>query len=185
MLFGAFHRALLTVFAAALGEFGTILDDFSYIEDQCEGLAPELAYHASVCLLVGYLVVMAVVLLNLLIAVLSTAHQEVSHKRAVDVLVEKYIASTFLFSEKTFRGSDTKDTVLSPPSQVYAKRRQEFFLARARLILQNAQAVVHRRIPVPFNLIQALFGIFFDLMAEIPRLYYNIIRWGIDSLAML
>lgn len=82
MLFGEFHRALLTVFGAALGEFGTILDYFSYIEDQCEHLVPELAYHVSVCLLVAYLVVMAVVLLNLLIAVLSTAHQEVCQKRA-------------------------------------------------------------------------------------------------------
>lgn len=90
MLFGKFHRALLTIFAAALGEFGTIIDHFDSIEDQCENLAPELAYHASIILLVAYLVVMAVVLLNLLIAVLSTAHQEVSKEKAVGVLAGKY-----------------------------------------------------------------------------------------------
>ena len=34
MFFGKFHRALLTVFAAALGEFGTIIDYyFDLIED--------------------------------------------------------------------------------------------------------------------------------------------------------
>ncbi|CAN0376362.1 unnamed protein product, partial [Ascophyllum nodosum] len=79
--FGTFAAALLSVFSAGLGEFGDILDDFAGAEEYCaENPAPRLLEPAGVVLLLGYLVVMAVVLLNLLIAVLSSAHQKISSK---------------------------------------------------------------------------------------------------------
>ena len=81
--FGTFAAALLSVFSAGLGEFGDILDDFAGAEEYCaENPAPRLLEPAGVVLLLGYLVVMAVVLLNLLIAVLSSAHQKVSRTLA-------------------------------------------------------------------------------------------------------
>lgn len=69
--FGTFSHSLLTTFEAALGQF--YADDFDDIGSQCPNLpAPGRSRHAGMFLLVTYLIVMAVVLLNLLIAVLST-----------------------------------------------------------------------------------------------------------------
>lgn len=77
--FGTFPSALLTIFAASLGEFGDIIKDLKEIDYHCEGNpANDIAYIASVFFLVTYLVIMAVVLLNLLIAVLSSEHQKAS-----------------------------------------------------------------------------------------------------------
>lgn len=74
--FGSFGDSLLTVFASALGGFDfTIFDDA--VEDTCRCDLPQGARHAAIFLMVSYLITVAVVLLNLLIAVLSTAHNEV------------------------------------------------------------------------------------------------------------
>lgn len=75
--FGTFDHALVVVFGAPLGEFSFQL--FDNVESDCPlHPAPERARDAGTFLLVGYLIVMAVVLFNLLIAILSTAHKEVS-----------------------------------------------------------------------------------------------------------
>lgn len=77
--FGTFPSALLTIFAAALGEFGDIIEELKDIDIQCGEIpAKDIAYIAGVFFLVTYLVIMAVVLLNLLIAVLSSEHQKAS-----------------------------------------------------------------------------------------------------------
>eukprot|EP00903_Cladosiphon_okamuranus_P009225 g8807.t1 len=74
--FRTVDRALVVVFGAPLGEFS--FEIFENVEDQCPNQpAPRHAAGAGSFLLVSYLVVMAVVLLNLLIAILSTAHKEV------------------------------------------------------------------------------------------------------------
>lgn len=71
--FGSVDKSMLTLFQAMLGGF-----EFEVLikaDDDCG--RPQWANSASVCLLVTYVVIMAVLLLNLLIAVLSTAHAEV------------------------------------------------------------------------------------------------------------
>lgn len=74
--FGTFGASVLTVFEAGLGQFD--FTDFDDVEVQCpDHAAPGRVHHAAIFLLVMYLIIMAVVLLNLLIAVLSTAHSEV------------------------------------------------------------------------------------------------------------
>ncbi|CAM9548053.1 unnamed protein product, partial [Ectocarpus fasciculatus] len=75
--YGSFGTAFLTVFKAPLGEFA--FEDFDDVGGQCPGNpSPGRASDAGTFLLVAYLVVLAVVMLNLLIAVLSTAHGEVN-----------------------------------------------------------------------------------------------------------
>lgn len=66
-------RSLLTLFRAMVGnfEFDDIYDDF----ESCP--QPRWARDTGIGLLVFYLIVMAILLLNLLIAVLSTVHSEV------------------------------------------------------------------------------------------------------------
>ena len=77
--FGTFAAALQSVFGAGLGEFGDTLGGFVDAEEYCaENPAPRLLEFAGVVLLLAYLVVMTVVLLNLLIAVLSSEHQKAS-----------------------------------------------------------------------------------------------------------
>ncbi|CAB1096081.1 unnamed protein product [Ectocarpus sp. CCAP 1310/34] len=74
--YGSFGTAFLTVFKAPLGEFK--FEDFDDVGGQCPyNPSPGRASDAGTFLLVAYLVVLAVVMLNLLIAVLSTAHGEV------------------------------------------------------------------------------------------------------------
>lgn len=65
--------ALLTLFKAMLGDFD--FDVLLEADGMCERAPWSNA--ASVLLMVSYLVIMAILLLNLLIAVLSTAHAEV------------------------------------------------------------------------------------------------------------
>ncbi|CAM9102556.1 unnamed protein product, partial [Hapterophycus canaliculatus] len=77
--FGHFHQALVFVFGAPLGDF-SFQELFDEAADQCpDHSAPDWVGDAGTLLLVAYLVVMAVILFNLLIAILSTAHFEV-HK---------------------------------------------------------------------------------------------------------
>lgn len=71
--FGSLDRSLLTLFRAMLGDFD--FDVLMAAEDSCG--RPPAAKVAGILLLVFYLVIMAILLLNLLIAVLSTAHAEV------------------------------------------------------------------------------------------------------------
>lgn len=82
-----------------------------------------------------YTITMSVVLLNLLIAVLSTAHDE-----------------------------------------VYVNAEKEFHLARARLIVQSARSVAHRRPPPPLNLMKLGLGVLIDVFTEISRF----ILWAKD-----
>lgn len=70
--FNTFGDSYLTMFKAMLGDFD--FDSFKYA-NQC--YRPEWAEEVGVTLLVLYLAIMAILLLNLLIAVLSTAHAEV------------------------------------------------------------------------------------------------------------
>ncbi|CAM9885508.1 unnamed protein product [Ectocarpus fasciculatus] len=74
--YGSFGTAFLTVFKAPLGEFE--FEAFDDVGGVCPDIpSPGRASDAGTFLLVAYLVVLAVVMLNLLIAVLSTAHGEV------------------------------------------------------------------------------------------------------------
>lgn len=72
--FKTFGTSLITVFEAALGQFD--FEQFDRASEYCN--RPEWARHAGIFLLMAYLIIMAVLLMNLLIAVLSTAHAEVS-----------------------------------------------------------------------------------------------------------
>eukprot|EP00752_Nemacystus_decipiens_P009021 g8052.t1 len=75
--FGNFHQALVVVFGAPLGDF-SFQELFDGASGQCpDHASPEWVGDVGTLLLVAYLVVMAVILFNLLIAILSTAHYEV------------------------------------------------------------------------------------------------------------
>lgn len=71
--YGNFADAYLSMFRAMLGDF-----DFDTLEFASECGLPSLTESALVGLLVLYLVIMSILLLNLLIAILSTVHAEVS-----------------------------------------------------------------------------------------------------------
>lgn len=71
--FNTFGDSYLTMFKAMLGDFD--FDSFKHA-DKC--YRPGWAEQVGVTLLVLYLAIMAILLLNLLIAVLSTAHADVS-----------------------------------------------------------------------------------------------------------
>eukprot|EP00903_Cladosiphon_okamuranus_P014652 g13586.t1 len=73
--FGTFGRSFVTVFSSALG--GPDFDIFEGQDSDCNCDLPEGARSAGIFLMVAYMITMSVVLLNLLIAVLSTAHDEV------------------------------------------------------------------------------------------------------------
>lgn len=72
--FQDFGKSMLTLFHAMLG--GGTFEVFEEDYSQCNGGTWML--DAGIFLLVLYLIVMAILLLNLLIAVLSTIHDEVS-----------------------------------------------------------------------------------------------------------
>lgn len=175
--FGTFGDSLLTVFSSALG--GPEFDLFDDVGSDCRCNLPRGARSAGIsmmvvskvgcptnsddsrtlpkiswlvpfnltpahrqpefssiptCVLLSarsrqvYTITMSVVLLNLLIAVLSTAHDE-----------------------------------------VYVNAEKEFHLARARLVVQSARSVAHRRPPPPLNLIRLGFGVLIDAFTEIWR----------------
>lgn len=74
--FGSFVQALVFVFGAPLGDFE--FENFFDTEVQCpKHPAPGRARDAGTLLLVCYLIVMAIILFNLLIATLSTTHKKV------------------------------------------------------------------------------------------------------------
>eukprot|EP00903_Cladosiphon_okamuranus_P014653 g13587.t1 len=73
--FGSFGDSFVTVFSSALG--GPDFDLFDDLGDGCRCDLPSGARIAGISLMVVYMITMSVVLLNLLIAVLSTAHDEV------------------------------------------------------------------------------------------------------------
>ncbi|CAN0442122.1 unnamed protein product [Ectocarpus sp. 12 AP-2014] len=124
--FGTFGDSLLTVFSSALG--GPEFDLFDDAGSDCRCNLPRGARSAGISMMVVYTITMSVVLLNLLIAVLSTAHDE-----------------------------------------VYVNAEKEFHLARARLVVQSARSVAHRRPPAPLNLVKLGFGVLIDLFTEIWR----------------
>lgn len=114
--FGNFWDSVLTLFSAMLGDF-----DFSKFSlgDSSENECIYVPHReAGVILLVVYLIIMAVMLLNLLIAVLSTAH-----------------------------------------SKVYGNAEKQFHAARAKLIVQSRDDVVHDVLPPPFSLIKPISGL--------------------------
>ena len=65
--FGTFWRSMLTMFESMLGGF-----DFDVLLSADECNRPSWAYEASVWMLAGYEIIMAILLLNLLIAVMAT-----------------------------------------------------------------------------------------------------------------
>lgn len=75
--FEDFGASLLTLFHAMLG--GASFDMFDDEIIDCKGASWD--HHAGIFLLVAYLIVMSILLLNLLIAVLSTVHDKVSATR--------------------------------------------------------------------------------------------------------
>lgn len=75
--FGTFIASLLTMFEGALGDFD--LKIFKYYISECD--RPKWAHPFGIVIMALYLVLTAVVLMNLLIAVLATAHADV-HKNA-------------------------------------------------------------------------------------------------------
>ena len=108
MAFGEIGDSLLTIFVAMLGEF-----DFSVFYERYEngdGLDCGGVMHieAGVALMVIYLVIMAVMLLNLLIAVLSTAHAEVQQNASKEFQLAR--AKIIIQS-----GEDVLNDVLPPP----------------------------------------------------------------------
>lgn len=106
--FGKIGDSLLTIFAAMLGEF-----DFTVFYERydngagvdCGGV---MHVEAGVTLMVIYLVIMAVMLLNLLIAVLSTAHSEVQQNASKEFQLAR--AKIIIQS-----GEDVLNDVLPPP----------------------------------------------------------------------
>lgn len=70
--YGTFWRSLLTMFESMLGNF-----DFDTLSSAGMCHRPSWAYNAGVLLLMGYLVIMSILLLNLLIAVMSTVRSPV------------------------------------------------------------------------------------------------------------
>lgn len=70
--YGTLADALLSMFKAMLGDF-----DFDDLRPSTDCKHPDFAEDAATALLVIYLVLVAVLFLNLLIAILSTVHAEV------------------------------------------------------------------------------------------------------------
>ena len=106
--FGSLRAALLTMFEYMLGEF-TFETFYARYEnadgEDCGGVEYE---EFGVTLLVIYLVIMAVMLLNLLIAVLSTAHSEIQKNAAKEFQLAR--AKIILQS-----GEDVMNDVIPPP----------------------------------------------------------------------
>ncbi|CAN0140980.1 unnamed protein product, partial [Scytosiphon promiscuus] len=73
--FGSFGSSFVTVFSSAFD--GPDFDVFDQAASDCGCDRPEAARLAGISMMVAYMVVMALVLLNLFVAVLSTAHDEV------------------------------------------------------------------------------------------------------------
>lgn len=106
--FGTLGDALLTMFVSMLGEFD-LEPFFSRYEGANGEDCGEVTYvQAGILLMVIYLVIMAVILLNLLIAVLSTAHAEVQ----VNASKEYHLARAKIVLQS---GEDVLNDVLPPP----------------------------------------------------------------------
>lgn len=106
--FGTFRGALLTMFQSMLGSFD--FDSFHARYENADGEdCGSLRYSEfGVILLVMYLVITAVMLLNLLIAVLSTTHSEVHQNAPKEFQLAR--AKLILQSEE-----DVLKDVLPPP----------------------------------------------------------------------
>lgn len=206
--FGTFYGALPVVFGASLGDFS--FEEFNNIETECpDHPAPERARDAGIFLLVMYLIVMAVILFNLLIAILSTTHSEVrqsvdqgertcdsmrgnrNRQRRKDAFVSAdltafttatifdasgpvFAAPVLMFRSKpATRGTKQENDSLTdadpscPSPQVHRNGEMQYHLARTRLIMRSVEAVAHRRIPPPLNLIQLVLGLLFDAFGEL------------------
>ncbi|CAN0206945.1 unnamed protein product, partial [Hapterophycus canaliculatus] len=80
-VYGTFHDALLDMFRAMLGD--TSFDRFQASQNvTCTG--PSWKFDAGIFILVTYIVIMAILMLNLLIAVLSTVHDKVSENSVTE-----------------------------------------------------------------------------------------------------
>lgn len=106
--FGSLGDALLTMFSSMLGEFNFEVFDQNYENDNGEDCGGITYLKAGVVLMVLYLIIMAVMLLNLLIAVLSTAHSEVQQNSSKEFQLAR--AKIILQS-----GEDVQNDVLPPP----------------------------------------------------------------------
>ena len=90
--FGTFAMSLLFVFQAPFGVFDFAI--FDTVDDDCSHLPASVrasAHDVGIALLVGYIVVMALILFNLLIAILSTTHREVRGEAGNGLCVAFYI----------------------------------------------------------------------------------------------
>lgn len=106
--FGTLEAALLTMFQYMLGEFSFEVFYAHYENEDgedCGGVSKE---EFGITLLVIYLVITAVMLLNLLIAVLSTAHAEVHQNSTKEFQLAR--AKIILQS-----GDDVLNDVIPPP----------------------------------------------------------------------
>lgn len=106
--FGTLRSALLTMFQAMLGEFDFELFNASYDNEDGEDCGSVPYSEFGIVLLVIYLVIMAVMLLNLLIAVLSTAHSKVYQNASKEFQLAR--AKLILQSEE-----DVLKDVIPPP----------------------------------------------------------------------
>lgn len=106
--FGTLGDALLTMFGSMLGEFDFGVFFERYEDENGDDCGGVLYVEAGISLMAVYLVVMTVMLLNLLIAVLSTAHAEVQ-KNAPK---EFQLARAKLIMQS---GEDVLNDVLPPP----------------------------------------------------------------------
>lgn len=130
--FGTFWSSLLFLFGAMLGNFEFDLFD---AVDSCN--RPAWAYDVSVWMLVLYEVIMAILLLNLLIAVLSTVHASVDENA-----------------------------------------EQEFYLTRAKLVVNVARAVNECRVPAPLNLFRAVVGLVIDFPYALWHAFVCLLRYA-------
>lgn len=106
--FGTIGQALLTMFESMLGEFSFEPFYIGYQDAEGQECGEVLYQNAGIILLIIYLVIMAVMLLNLLIAVLSTAHASVD-KNADK---EFHLARAKIILQS---GEDVQNDVLPPP----------------------------------------------------------------------
>ncbi|CAN0037159.1 unnamed protein product, partial [Scytosiphon promiscuus] len=80
-VYSTFHDSLLDMFMAMLGD--TSFEHFQKsLNPTCKG--PSWEFDAGIFLLVTYIVIMAILMLNLLIAILSTVHDKVSENSVTE-----------------------------------------------------------------------------------------------------
>lgn len=106
--FGTVGAALLTMFVSMLGEFRMEIFTSHYENGEGRDCGGVIHQEAGITLMVIYLVITTVMLLNLLIAILSTAHSDVQKNAQKEFQLVR--AQVILQS-----AADVRNDVLPPP----------------------------------------------------------------------